>query len=163
MKLLNMEKKINKEEVISNTVERELLLQKVEKLVKQAVILNTAGSVAFTASLSEFYVVDSNEIIKFDKVWMNIGDGYDPESGVFTAPETGLYMVSSTMRMDNGLKCCLSKNDIKKVGLHGTGTLNTMMMLQNGDRIYIKNYGDGYHARLFGYHLSMFSAFLIKS
>ncbi|VDI50519.1 Hypothetical predicted protein [Mytilus galloprovincialis] len=104
-----MEKKINKEEVIPNIVER---LRMVEKLVKEALILNTAGSVAFSASLSDDSHVDADEVIKFDTVWVNIGNGYDPDSGVFTAPKSGLYLISNTIRASaNQNDVCILKTN----------------------------------------------------
>ncbi|CAC5386614.1 C1QL [Mytilus coruscus] len=166
-KLLHMEEKLLKQEVISDTAERKLLNME-EILREQEFISNTAGSVEFTASIYKTYHVDPNQILKFETVWVNIGDGYDPESGVFTAPKSGLYMVSNTINAAlNGLiRCNLWKNDVQNIGslgtLHEAGTLNILMMIRKGDRIYIKSDKHGYHAKLFSNHMSTFSAVLIN-
>jgi hypothetical protein len=39
-----------------------------------------------------------NEIIKFDSMRTNIGGHYSPNTGVFTVPRPGLYMLSATVR-----------------------------------------------------------------
>lgn len=52
----------------------------------------TDGVIAFHASLKNHLSnVPVNTIIKFEKVHLNKGNGYDPATGVFTAPEDGVY------------------------------------------------------------------------
>lgn len=122
---------------------------------------------ALTASLSNNYQVYADEIIKFDKVWVNIGDGYDPESGVFTAPKSGLYLVSNTIRSyGKDFQQCLWLNDKSTVfsarSSSSFGTLNILMMIQKGDRICIKSFED-FKKVIYGHSFSMFSAFLINN
>lgn len=123
---------------------------------------------AFTASLTSSITLQPNEVLKFDKVWLNIGNVYDPSTGVFTVPRNGLYFVSSTVMASRGLHlhCHLWKNNQSDVGIFGTdystGTLNTVMALKKGDRIYAKHDHNKDGEQLYGNHWSMFSAYLIS-
>nr|XP_022301235.1 complement C1q-like protein 3 [Crassostrea virginica] len=48
--------------------------------------------VAFHANLnSHLNNLDPNTTIKFENVQLNKGNGYDPNTGIFTAPEDGVY------------------------------------------------------------------------
>ena len=110
-----------------------------------------------------------NEIIKFDSVRTNIGGHYSPNTGVFTVPRQGLYMLSATVRSSGGkhLHCALWVNDVMYERAFGTnystGTLNTVLKLKKGDRVYIKK--DSKHSdaseHMLGKYYSMFSGYLI--
>jgi hypothetical protein len=85
-----------------------------------------------------------SEIIKFDSVRTNIGGHYSPNTGVFTVPRPGLYMLSATVRSAGGkhLHCGLWVNDMMHERVFGTnyttGSLNTVLQLNERDRVYIK-------------------------
>ena len=110
-----------------------------------------------------------SEIIKFDSVRTNIGGHYSPNTGVFTVPRQGLYMLSATFRSSGGknLHCALWVNDVmyeRAFGInHSTGSLNTVLQLKKGDRVYIKK--DSKHSNsaehMLGRNWSMFSGYLI--
>ncbi|XP_060555263.1 uncharacterized protein LOC132716105 [Ruditapes philippinarum] len=51
-------------------------------------------AIAFTAVLDHKITFSSRDILKFNSVLNNAGNGYDPESGLFTAPLSGTYMFS---------------------------------------------------------------------
>jgi hypothetical protein len=110
-----------------------------------------------------------NEIIKFDSVRTNIGGHYSPNTGVFTVPRPGLYMLSATVRAagDKHLHCALWVNDVMYERLfstkYSTGSLNTVLQLKKGDRVYIKKdskYSNSAEHML-GIYYSMFSGYLI--
>ena len=114
----------------------------------------------------------SNEVAKFDKVWTNIGNGYDSSSGVFTVPRGGVYQFSCSAMTGNGktLLLHLMKNDQRTVSLypgtggHNMGTLSMVLELKKGDRVYMKHPGSRYN-NLYsesGYNYSMFSGYLIS-
>lgn len=127
-------------------------------------IFNFIGSVAFTASIHDTYHVDQDQILKFKTVWVNISNGYDPESGVFTAPKSGLYLVSKTIyaALYARIRCNLLKNDFPSVGTsgawHAAGTWNILMIIRKGDRLYIRCSN---HGKLLD-DTSTFSAVVIK-
>jgi len=109
------------------------------------------------------------EIIKFDSVRTNIGGHYSPNTGVFTVPRPGLYMLSATVRSTKGrdLHCALWVNDVMYEKAFGTkyttGSLNTVLQLKKGDRVYIKKDSkySGASEHMLGRYWSMFSGYLI--
>ena len=59
---------------------------------------------AFTAVVAKDFTPEINQIIKFDVVKLNEEGGYSPSTGIFTAPRSGLYMLSATVRSTSGSK-----------------------------------------------------------
>ncbi|XP_052105940.1 cerebellin-3-like [Mytilus californianus] len=108
--------------------------------------------IAFTASLSttKAIAIGSHAVVKYDKVWTNEGKGYDPNSGIFTAPRKGFYQISArTVGMYPG------------AGYH-TGSANIVLKLMKGDRVYIKHRSGTEEIHSDGDHWNMFSGFLIS-
>ncbi|XP_052101294.1 complement C1q subcomponent subunit B-like [Mytilus californianus] len=65
---------------------------------------NTSVSASgFSASVSRPKYVVRGHIVRFDKVWSNIGNNYDLQSGVYTAPKDGAYHFSCSV-MSGGNK-----------------------------------------------------------
>lgn len=61
------------------------------------------------------------EILKFDSVNLNIGEGYDSTTGYFTVPKAGIYFVSCTIRSieNKHISAYLWKNNKKLVLAYG--------------------------------------------
>jgi hypothetical protein len=124
---------------------------------------------AFSATLSKGFTPSKSEIIKFDSLRTNIGGHYSPNTGVFTVPIQGLYMLSATVRSISGkhLHCGLWVNDVMYERAFGTnlttGSLTTVLQLKKGDRVYIKKDStySGASEGMVGRHWSMFSGYLI--
>ena len=83
----------------------------------------------------------------FDKVWTNVGNGYNPNTGKFTAPKSGLYQISGTVMSSAGklLYVYLFKNEKQTVILfsglgYATGTVNIVLKLQKGETVYMKHH-----------------------
>ena len=102
---------------------------------------------AFSASRSQSKSLGPGEIILFDKVWTNVGHGYNPKTGKFTAPQSGLYQFSGTvMSLDQKrLYVHLIKNDKKTVSFYAglgyaTGAVSMVFKLQKGETVYMKHY-----------------------
>ncbi|XP_052105929.1 complement C1q-like protein 3 isoform X1 [Mytilus californianus] len=123
---------------------------------------------AFTASLLNEKNINAKEIVKFDKVWTNNGNHYDPNTGIFIAPREGLYHVSTTVMSVSGktVYAHIWQNETRTVGLFpGTGyseaTANIVLQLSKGDKVTVR--GSGNHPYLYSSsnHYSMFSAYLI--
>ncbi|XP_063397308.1 complement C1q-like protein 3 [Mytilus trossulus] len=123
---------------------------------------------AFTVSLTKGTNLAANEVIKFDKVWLNTGKIYDSSTGVFTVKKTGLYLVSGSVMSFRGkqLHCHLWKNNESTVGTYGhnysQGSLNAVMELKRGDKLTIRHDGHAGTEGLYGMHWSMFSAYIIS-
>ena len=124
---------------------------------------------AFTATLSEDVVPPINQVIKFDTVRTNIGGHYSPRTGIFTTPKSGLYMFSATIRAGGGngkhLHCELWVNNTmyeKAFGTgYSTGTVNAVLQLKVGDKVFIKKDHRGGRETMLGRHWSMFSGYFI--
>ncbi|XP_071180308.1 heavy metal-binding protein HIP-like [Mytilus edulis] len=120
---------------------------------------------AFTASLTLNRNLGGHEVVIFDKIWLNMGGAYDKDTGVFTAPKTGLYSISTTVMSYHAmyLHCYLWKNNERMVLAFGTnnstGTLNVVMALKMNDTVYVKHTGNT--EKVFGNHRSTFSGYLI--
>ena len=102
---------------------------------------------AFSASRSQSKSLGPGEIILFDKVWTNVGNGYNPKTGKFTAPQSGLYQFSGTVMSANKnlLYVYLFKNDKRTVSFYAgvgysTGTINMVFKLQKGETVYMKHH-----------------------
>lgn len=59
----------------------------------------TSSTIAFYAYMSaSIQSVTIQHSLNFDVVKTNVGNGYHPSTGVFIAPETGVYVFTWTMR-----------------------------------------------------------------
>ncbi|XP_076099269.1 complement C1q tumor necrosis factor-related protein 5-like isoform X2 [Mytilus galloprovincialis] len=126
--------------------------------------------IAFTASLSATKSIGSGAVVPFDKVLTNEGKGFDPNTGIFTAPRKGFYQISATTMSAHGayFHSYLMKNNEKTVGMYPgqgpqTGSANIVMKLKKEDRVYIKHRnGDTEKIYSDPDHWSMISGFLIS-
>ena len=105
----------------------------------------------------------------FDKVWTNVGNGYNPNTGKFTAPKGGLYQISGTIMSETrkDLHVYLFKNDKQTVTLYAglgnaTGTINIVFKLQKGETVYTKHHNSTQIIYSNGNVYCVFSGFLIS-
>ncbi|CAG2204399.1 unnamed protein product [Mytilus edulis] len=102
---------------------------------------------AFTAYRSSSQSLSVNEVVKFDKIWTNNGDGYDPSSGVFTAPLAGLYHFAAVVMSvsDATLYLSLYHNNAQISSSYlsdkgfKTGTFDVALTLNKGDKVSIRS------------------------
>ena len=112
----------------------------------------------------------NGEILKFDKVLTNNKNCYNPTTGVFTAPKTGLYQVSATVMSSSSkdVHVHLWQNKNRLVSLYGAvgyneATANTVLNLKKNDRLYLKVKGNSraiYNTKAEPY--STFSGYLLS-
>ncbi|XP_063435883.1 complement C1q-like protein 3 [Mytilus trossulus] len=134
-------------------LEGSLLKDLVEMLVKKdsdkgCALFNKKNIPAFSAVLTGTKSLSSNEIIKFDKVFTNKLNGYNPSTGIFTVPIAGVYQFSSVVMSDNGkyLIATLWHNNTRvssvyiKGGAYQTGALSMILDVQKGDQVAVKVY-----------------------
>uniref|UniRef100_A0A096MCW6 Cerebellin-1-like n=1 Tax=Poecilia formosa TaxID=48698 RepID=A0A096MCW6_POEFO len=111
-----------------------------------------SSQVAFSAALIESQTwtsvgpFDRYHTLAFKKVITNIGNAYNPETGIFTAPVKGLYyfrftgVVGSTGKLNAGLK----KNGenivaiYHKAGTQASASNGVALELQEGDRVFVQ-------------------------
>ncbi|CAC5419145.1 C1QL [Mytilus coruscus] len=93
---------------------------------------------AFAASLTAAKTLGTGGIVKFDKLWTNVNNDYDPSTGIYTAPKPRLFQFSCTVMTPSGntLHVFLGKKDSKTVAVypgqtgHNMGTLNVVLELK---------------------------------
>ena len=105
----------------------------------------------------------------FDHVWTNVGNGYNPNTGKFTAPKSGLYQISGTVMSQHRklLYVYLFKNDKQTVSLYAgtgyaTGTVNIVFKLQKGETVYMKHHNNTQTIYSDSNVYCVFSGFLIS-
>merc|ERR1712170_146584 len=118
------------------------LLAKMEK---------SKSATRFSASLSSNVKGNTNQI-KFDTVSMNVGGGYDPNTGIFTAPNDGTYYFSAQVYKYNGAGGIALK--FKRTGVFETTVSDyyhapnadenmsqtALLELNSGDQVYVKKF-----------------------
>ncbi|XP_071128082.1 complement C1q tumor necrosis factor-related protein 3-like isoform X1 [Mytilus edulis] len=122
----------------------------------------------FFATLTKTVSLGSNAVLKFDRVVTNIGNGYDPKSGVFTVGKSGLYEFAANFisNGDNWLELNLMKNSdfiVKghSAKAHGTaGSLQAILEVKKGDQIYLRNPRS--YGALHGDNYAMFSGHFLQ-
>ncbi|XP_071132959.1 complement C1q-like protein 3 [Mytilus edulis] len=85
-----------------------------------------------------------HEPFKFVNVWTNIGNAYDPSTGIFTAPYPGLYHFSSVDLSISGenlnLKLVHNNKPTAQIWVNGggykTGTID-VFDVQKGDKVSV--------------------------
>ncbi|KAK7174084.1 hypothetical protein R3I93_001302 [Phoxinus phoxinus] len=110
--------------------------------------------VAFSASLGSngFYgPVDIDTTLLYKSVFINVGDAYDPSTGIFTAPVRGVYYFSFFYHCGpehpTGLFLYKNGNEVARTHHHSqkegywypqNGGNGVTLLLEKGDKVYIK-------------------------
>ena len=127
---------------------------------------------AFFASLVKdpYTLTGSNGVVKFEDVRVNRGQGYNPSTGVFTAPRKGLYHISCLILGHNGnyVHYQLSKNDAlytagySTKGAHTASTLSVIVEMKKGERVSIKHRHTSNSEQITGSHHSTFAGYFLQ-
>ncbi|XP_023203176.1 complement C1q subcomponent subunit B-like [Xiphophorus maculatus] len=127
------------------------LPERVQKLEADNDVL-TKSRVAFSAALVDTNnwtvkgPLEADETLKFERVITNIGNGYDPATGLFTAPVKGLYYIQVTgiSGPTGELHAGVKKNRENMFAIYQkartqAGASNAMVLvLEQGDRVYVQ-------------------------
>lgn len=123
----------------------------------------------FFASLSkDTSLTGINAILKFDDVRTNRRHGYNPSTGIFTAPQKGIYQFNCLIRSlgKSQVHFQLTKNSklfttgYASNGNYDSQTISSILELKEGDRVYIQHrYGSAENIQ--GSHSSTFSGYLL--
>ena len=110
--------------------------------------------VAFTAGVSSASTTWNSGALIFSKAILNVGNGFNPSTGVFTSPVAGTYVfyVSALEYSKQYLQVDIVLNSVSKVKLVGdneaayqTGTNMVVLNLQKVDSVWVKHVsGKGY-------------------
>ncbi|XP_059168297.1 uncharacterized protein LOC131950243 [Physella acuta] len=99
-------------------------LDQINKLTRKIVDLETehrrrSGAIAFSAELKGYkYFKTGRAIKKYSCVFCDEGNNFNPETGEFTAPVDGVYLVSATVVELNGMYVNIGVY-VKATGFHG--------------------------------------------
>lgn len=125
--------------------------------------------VAFFVGLSEnMGPISENTDVKFDRVVTNVGDGYDMETGKFTAPVDGVYQFNIIISAQGRQKAAVMvlKNGemvttvwAESVPSWATSSNVAVLSLSKGDRVWLTLLSRASY--LHGYMYSTFSGFII--
>ena len=128
--------------------------------------------IGFTAGVTSASSSWNSGTLIFPKVITNLGSGYNPSDGVFTAPRAGVYVFFVNVQGYG------TQNIYVDIVLNGATKVRTMvsqgsqeysdagpnlavLSLQKGDRVWITHYsGVGYNTNS-GDSITTFSGFLI--
>ncbi|VDI64750.1 Hypothetical predicted protein [Mytilus galloprovincialis] len=139
--------------VQSNKTLQELILQQQKDFNE---MLAKRETVAFSAYRSSSQTLSSGEKVIFDGVWTNVGNGYEPSTGIFNAPHPGLHHFTAVLMSDyeKDLSLDLTLNGLRMTRnyLHGdgykTGTFDVVLNLQKGDKVHIES-SSGYTCTIY--------------
>lgn len=116
--------------------------------------------VAFTAGIPFSSTTWNSGTLIFNVVITNVGNGYNPSTGVFTSPREGTYVfyVSAVEYAAQNLYLDIVLNSVSKVE-YQTGTNMAVLSLQKGDNVWVRYAGGkGYYSQ--SVSITTFSGFL---
>lgn len=130
----------------------------------------SSSKVAFMATATPRQSgLQEKQVLVFDHVVTNVGNGYDKSSGTFIAPVDGIYSFSTTVLTDNNVEIWgfIDVNESPKVwynargtdGRHDSGSQSLIIRLSKGDRVTVRNYANG--GNIYGGHYTTFSGFML--
>ncbi|XP_071156001.1 uncharacterized protein [Mytilus edulis] len=129
----------------------------------------TAPKVAFAVQLTkEITKLGTHQIIEYDKVLLNDGNGYDVRHGHFTAPIKGVYLLSVIVYTDrhNDIHLDLVKNGQLITSVYANGatdnassTIVFPILLQQGDMVWLRTHQGDEGKVLVGVSQFMLNAF----
>uniref|UniRef100_K1RPF1 Caprin-2 n=1 Tax=Magallana gigas TaxID=29159 RepID=K1RPF1_MAGGI len=135
------------------------LVQRLEERISDVHdhITNVSKRIGFTATVSSLSATWSSGTLVYDVVITNVGNGYNPSTGVFTAPTAGEYVffVNVQSYSTQSIYVDVVLNGVTKVrtmaysygskDYYDAGPNLVVLSLQKGDRVWVKHYsGKGY-------------------
>ncbi|BFZ22928.1 hypothetical protein BsWGS_25967 [Bradybaena similaris] len=105
------------------------------------------GFVGFSASLDEIKSITLGQKVKYPNVITNVGNHYDPDTGVFTAPRTAYYVfhIHAVSNGHTGFWFQLIHNEIPRISCAGesrtswsTGGNSVLLKVKAGEIVYVK-------------------------
>ena len=134
-------------------------------------VSDTSIKPAFAAALKThpFILKGIDDVVKFDDVRFNRGQGYNPSTGVFTAPRKGLYHFSCVIMANSShqVHYQLNKNNAAYINgysnksYYATSTISDVIEMKKGDRIFIKHRNSN-SEEITGSHHSTFSGYFLQ-
>ncbi|KAL8618116.1 hypothetical protein ACOMHN_044685 [Nucella lapillus] len=127
-------------------------------------------SISFSAKLSYNREMKPLDTVVFDTVLANNGEGYNVETGHFTAPLAGTYLFVATVLSGYNTKVetalIVDDKEVARIysgahDAHGSGSNAAILNLQAGDRVWVRLlYQGGNHVH--GYYSTFSGAILTE-
>ncbi|XP_069015015.1 complement C1q tumor necrosis factor-related protein 3-like [Embiotoca jacksoni] len=125
--------------------------------LKQNISAKAAPQIAFSASLASFGEIYkgpcTDRTLIFKRVFSNIGNGYNSNTGVFTAPVSGLYYFTFATYGYNThtVGAILTKNDVLQISTYDSPTADgsdsssnaAVLQLAAGDEVHVQLWENG--------------------
>ncbi|XP_060069900.1 caprin-2-like [Ylistrum balloti] len=133
---------------------------------------NTENAVGFYAALAPDIALGDQQDVQFDHVYTNMGQGYEPRDGHFTAPVAGLYLLSATVLSagptQDDMLLEFVKNGANVGQIYATKSLNEgsrviVLSLDVGDMVWVRHMTGDPGTVANGSHYSTFSGVLISA
>ncbi|XP_021376605.1 uncharacterized protein LOC110465232 isoform X2 [Mizuhopecten yessoensis] len=130
------------------------------------------NAVGFYAALAPDMSLGDQQDLKFDHVYTNIGQGYEPRDGHFNAPVAGLYLLSATIlsagTTTDDMLLEFVKNGVNVGQVYATRSLNEgsrviVLSLDVGDMVWVRHMTGDPGTVANGSHYSSFSGVLISA
>jgi hypothetical protein len=135
-------------------------------------VSDTCIKPAFVAALKQasFTLTGIDDVVKFDDVRVNRGQGYNPSTGVFTAPRKGLYHISCVIMAysSHHVYYQLNKNDAvyikgySNTSGYATSTISDVVEMKKGDRVFVKHRLTSSAQKILGDHHTTFSGYFMQ-
>ncbi|XP_069126266.1 uncharacterized protein [Argopecten irradians] len=159
-----------KERSVTDSKAGETGCSKSKKLIKR--VGSASNAVGFYAALAPDVSLGDQEDVKFDHVYTNLGQGYEPSDGHFRAPVAGLYLLSATVlsagTTPDDMLLELVKNGANVGQIYATKSLNEgsrviVLSLDVGDMVWVRHMSGDPGTVANGAHYSTFSGVLISA
>lgn len=100
--------------------------------------------------MKPYVTLGSSQIVVFDQVITNIGQAYNPHTGIFTAPNDGIYFFACTfLRPPTATQLHLqmvqnsteiSRGHAATGGGSQAGSMNAVVYMHTGDVVKVRHY-----------------------
>ncbi|KAL3854823.1 hypothetical protein ACJMK2_014066 [Sinanodonta woodiana] len=122
------------------------------------------SNVAFSVGLTFTQHLSFSETVLYDRIFMNLGNGYNKQTGVFTCPAEGIYVLhfhAYDMNTDKAMWLELMHNtdfivSVSGYSSHSSGGNTVILQLRIGDTIQVKG-REQQQFSLFGQHDEIYS------
>ena len=126
------------------------------------------AKVAFYAARTHGVSLGQHQTVEYDKVFTNVGNGYDSRHGHFTSPVKGVYLMSFTLMNMNGAAMAIEmvRNGVRIAYGYGSssgfnmGTQVAIVMLEKSDMVWVRHTSPSTQA-LNGYEHNTFAGTLL--